>query len=281
MYSLTPPARDNIADFDKIAERRRSATDLLMTQRPAIVTAYANYLAQSGKGSSLHPIPVTAAAAKALRDNYDALERGRSHQCIRDEILDSAPSDFCPYCNISIVDTIDHVLPKSRYPEFSVLALNLVPACSACNKDKRDVCHQTEGYDLMHPYYVHIPDEPFLFAEVSVENQAIAWRYYLKNSAAISHSEFTSIQNLFTLLGLADRYYRYSVGDILDRAGHFHAMHKSGGSAALRDYLSKEADSSRRSRGNNYWKTAILCALADNDLFCDGGYKKLPVPKWC
>lgn len=279
MYSLTPPTRDHIADFDNITARRPSVASLLAEQRPAVVTAYKNYLAQSGKGSSLHPISVTAVGADALRNNFDALDRGRSHAYMRDEILASAPSDYCPYCNISPVDTIDHALPKSVYPEFSVLAPNLVPACSACNRDKSDVCHQTSGYDLMHPYYVSIPDEPILFAEVTVHSQAIAWRFYLRNDVAISQLEFMSIQNLFIHLDLADRFYRQSAGDILDRAGHFDELHKSAGADALRDYLSKEADSSRKSRGNNYWKTAILRALADNDPFCDGGYKNLPVPK--
>ena len=275
MYSLTPPTRDGLADYDNIAAKRRTGANLLLEQRPAIVTAYANYLAEFGKGSLLHPIPVSPEIAKALEDNFDALKKGRSHESVRDEILDSTPSDSCPYCNMSDVDTIDHALPKSVYPEFSILALNLIPACGACNLRKGQSCHVKSGYDLMHPYFVCIPDEPILFAEVMVDVEAVTWRFYLQNNAAMGDAEFGSIEKLFNLLDLARRYSRYSVGEIGDRAGHFDELHSRGGADTLRSYLEKEAASSRESRGNNYWKTALLHGLADNDPFCDGGYKKL------
>ena len=40
-------------------------------------------------------------------------------------------------------------------------------------------------------------------------------------------------------------------------------------------YLRMEAESSRKRRGENYWKTAILRALANSDEFCGGGYRQL------
>lgn len=55
----------------------------------------------------------------------------------------------CPYCNFNSVENkigkgtrvsqIDHFYPKSIYPLFAMSFYNLIPSCSACNKDKRDM----------------------------------------------------------------------------------------------------------------------------------------------
>ena len=42
----------------------------------------------------------------------------------------------CQYCGINKPKTIDHYLPISLYPEFAVLAINLLPCCNECNKKK-------------------------------------------------------------------------------------------------------------------------------------------------
>lgn len=46
---------------------------------------------------------------------------------------------LCPYCGekITVVE-IDHFLPKSKYPLFSIYSQNLVPSCIECNKEKKE-----------------------------------------------------------------------------------------------------------------------------------------------
>ena len=39
-------------------------------------------------------------------------------------------------CHTSEVDTLDHYLPKSKYPSLSINPLNLIPICNKCNKTK-------------------------------------------------------------------------------------------------------------------------------------------------
>lgn len=57
---------------------------------------------------------------KPARDVYDA-------------ILNSA-QESCPFCGgIGTPHNVDHFLPKSHFPQFSVLPHNLVPACRDCN----------------------------------------------------------------------------------------------------------------------------------------------------
>ena len=276
MYSLAPPQRNGLQDFDSIVARRSgTARTLLIQNRSDIAQSYCNYLAQSGNGAFLDPIDVADEVAEVLKANFPLLDRGRSHDFMRDEILGAARFDACPYCNTTIVDSIDHALPTAVYPEFSVLAQNLVPACGTCNRKKGEECSKWSGVNLMHPYFVHIPDDAILFAKVVVDGEKVTWGFYLQKIAGIEEGQFESIKNLFNLLDLADLYYQVSVGDVIDRIGHLEELQVAGGAAEVRRYFQMEAESSRKSRGENYWKTAILRALAENVDFCDGGHRLL------
>jgi 5-methylcytosine-specific restriction endonuclease McrA len=42
----------------------------------------------------------------------------------------------CPYCGIDGAREFDHYLPKTEFPEFSTLDLNLIACCGECNKKK-------------------------------------------------------------------------------------------------------------------------------------------------
>ena len=141
MYTLLVPTRDGLADYDSVVGRRRNSTKAVLAQhRGAVAEAFACYLKFSGNGESLQPIPVEPAVSQALETNFNLLGSNGSHSHIRDEILGSANNHACPYCNVATVDTLDHVLPKKIYPEFSVLAQNLVPSCSRCNREKSSTC---------------------------------------------------------------------------------------------------------------------------------------------
>jgi hypothetical protein len=57
------------------------------------------------------------------------------------EILASLRRDhqliICPSCGAHVVPgTLDHYLPKTEFPEFSVLLVNLTPMCNACQESK-------------------------------------------------------------------------------------------------------------------------------------------------
>src|SRR5262245_19880217 len=55
---------------------------------------------------------------------------------IYDKIFTSAPNDKCPLCGHRNVKTLDHYLPKALFPALTVTPINLIPACSDCNKAK-------------------------------------------------------------------------------------------------------------------------------------------------
>ncbi len=73
---------------------------------------------------------------------------------VYDSLL-AAAAGKCPYCcGIGNPSNLDHYLPKMHYPQFSVLPLNLVPACRDCNMgSKGNTYAKTKGTQVLHPYF--------------------------------------------------------------------------------------------------------------------------------
>ena len=63
----------------------------------------------------------------------------------------------------------------------------------------------------MHPYFVEIPSDPILFAEVLIDTQRVSWDFYLQKNSSINDADFESVENLFQLLGLSELYSQVSV----------------------------------------------------------------------
>lgn len=88
----------------------------------------------------------------SLYSNYFVPERFDS-RVIYNTILASS-IEGCPYCGgIGSVKELDHFLPKSKYPQFSLLTSNLVPSCKICNQDlKKSKLAKNYEDQIIHPY---------------------------------------------------------------------------------------------------------------------------------
>ncbi|PDS68851.1 HNH endonuclease [Rhizobium phaseoli] len=98
----------------------------------------------------------------ALVDLYGKyLVGGEAAREIYDELLVSSDGR-CPFCGgIGQVHTVDHYLPKSSFPVYSVLPDNLIPCCRDCNTGKMASFATTQKDQTLHPYL----DAPSFFSE--------------------------------------------------------------------------------------------------------------------
>ncbi len=60
--------------------------------------------------------------------------KGRPWRRLREQVLREEP--LCQYCRTAASVTVDHVLPRSRYPELAHVRSNLVGACAWCQGSK-------------------------------------------------------------------------------------------------------------------------------------------------
>ncbi|WP_409281475.1 hypothetical protein [Pseudomonas defluvii] len=59
----------------------------------------------------------------------------------------------CPMCGSSTLGTVEHYLPKTPFPEFSVFSWNLIPSCASCNQKRGSKHVNGIVCQLLHPIF--------------------------------------------------------------------------------------------------------------------------------
>ncbi|MFG2399334.1 HNH endonuclease [Streptomyces lydicus] len=249
---------------------------MFMGVRTGIIDAYGNYedvLRDIRRFTSLaHGSDVLT---KALLGNYALLDRGRPLEDLRHSIFRTALSrnSRCPLCERAQVCALDHFLPKNHFPEYSILADNLVPVCERCNRLKGDECDRVDGLLMFHAYFDEFPDTEILLAEIDVDS-TVSIRYSLHRSDEIDDITFGRVEKQFKILGLFDFYQMEAVAELTDQIDLYDETYASLGDSGLRSTLSALARGAERA-SVNHWKAALYRALSRNEEFCSGGYRQL------
>jgi hypothetical protein len=187
-----------------------------------------------------------------------------------DELFNSAPQGKCPLCGQRTVATLDHHLPKAHYPALAVVPLNLVPACTDCNKAKLASIPAEASHEALHPYFDDVQSHRWLYASVVVANPP-ALRFEVHPPAAWDAVLSIRVARHFRTLGLASLYAAEAADELLNIRHQLHALHAAGGSDLVRLEMEDRAESCGRVRINS-WRIATFEAFADSDWFCDGGF---------
>ncbi|MEH0716202.1 hypothetical protein H4F24_01275 [Vibrio alginolyticus] len=179
--------------------------DLLYRQRASNTTLHQSTQSRHGHSEDVVIGNVTKADFVDLYEDC-FVKTGTSGRAIYDEIRASSDG-LCPLCGIGSVSTLDHYLPKARYPLYSVHPCNLVPACMDCNKGKGSSVLNSNVEEPLHPYFVspHFIDEHWISAEI-VETTPVTARFYPTPCATWSQDCQQRAVNHFNDFGLASRY---------------------------------------------------------------------------
>nr|CAD31491.1 HYPOTHETICAL CONSERVED PROTEIN [Mesorhizobium japonicum R7A] len=196
--------------------------------------------------------------------------RGSPGRTIYDELLAAPKYGRCPLCGQHIVSTLDHYLPKTRYPALAVAPWNLVPACHDCNKAKSDTRPLTADEEAFHPYYDDIDGDLWLVAQV-VESAPAALRFLGSPSPGWSDTLTARVLRQFQMLKLARLYAAKGAQELTDLHNLLRTHLANGGPDEVRLLLQQFADSCRAAN-MNAWRTATYQALANSDWYCQGGF---------
>jgi hypothetical protein len=156
---------------------------------------------------------------------------------------------------------------------FSVLPLNLIPACRDCNTGKLTAYATAFGEQSLHPYFDHgkYVSDQWLFARV-VQTSPASVSFFVAPPANWSVGEGERVLSHFTSLKLGERFSVLAAGELASINAVLKQYIGRSGPDAVREYLNACA-AAELSLHKNSWKAAMLLALAGDNWFCQTGYQ--------
>ena len=267
----TPPS--HFSRYESIRDSKQQATQqVLLSVHAQLSAAYGNFRLLSGMLEKLPPEPLPEAARSALRACYDSPTRALKQ--LKADIRAAQPLrqlKYCPMCGTTWPHTFDHYLPAERFPEFAVLAANLVPCCSVCNSIKADDWLDASGArQYVHAFADNIPNAQFLFA--TLHELPSLWgvgvTFEITQPPAVSAGEWALIQSHFARLHLLERYNRLGNEQIAEVLASCRSFLAAGGTDAPA-FLVKEAADRAEVYGRNHWTAVLTGALAAHPKLLD------------
>jgi 5-methylcytosine-specific restriction endonuclease McrA len=195
---------------------------------------------------------------------YEAL-RGTSHS------EGHRRDNRCPLCGEGLVTTLDHYLPKRRYPLLSVVPVNLVPACKDCNTGKLETVPVQAGDQTLHPYFDDFSHHPWLRARVKRPRgrEQLSVRFHVD-----PHPDWdaTLTERLRTHLKVFDLDHRYGVLVSSHIAATNHEL-KIVPTKNIASWLAHRAEGWKYEGNPNTMGCALFRALAADEWYVHGGWR--------
>lgn len=130
----------------------------------------------------------------------------------------------CPYCGINESPYhVDHYLPRSKFPEFSIYEKNLIAACSSCNsryKGDDFIDDETGKRKYFNPYFDDfINNIPILKCKIEIIDDIFPkFKFYIDEDIKDEHEyEYNLIKCHFDNLKLEFRYQGQVVDEVFMR----------------------------------------------------------------
>jgi 5-methylcytosine-specific restriction endonuclease McrA len=181
----------------------------------------------------------------------------------------------CPYCGINSHGTFDHYLPKEDYPDYSVLAINLIPCCEKCNSKKGTRLFNEQGERLfLNYYYDFLPEEKYLEACLFFnKNIAPTVSFKIVDNQNINIELYTIIQAHYKELNLCERFESHANDEISNLYLETQLAANEGVEAEeQRRTLERKIKTKTRSAGRNNWLVALYEAVYESTEFFEQFY---------
>ncbi|CUU46940.1 HNH endonuclease [Clostridium beijerinckii] len=182
-----------------------------------------------------------------------------------DKILALAPRGICPLCNKRVSNTLDHYLPKAKFPTLAISPINLVPACSDCNKDKLAESSSSMETQPIHPYFDNIDNEEWLFATIE-QDEKIMVNYYVKKPESWDEILYKRVCNHMEILGLNSLYGKSAGLEMADMRFFFNQTYNVNGVEGVKKII-RSMITSFSVNNKNSWRIALYREMYNNEWF--------------
>lgn len=226
--------------------------------------------------ATLHLIPRVDSVGAVSKDELVALYSDHlsatkaAARIVYDTLKGAARNRLCPLCSIGTVAHIDHHLPKRKYPDLSVLPINLVPACHFCNDTKKARFPKFAGEQTFHPYY----DEHLLQAQwiTAALDRGPPPVFVFSTSAPTgwSQTDKERVARHFKICGLATSFATNANNLLESLKERLLRLERRGGANEVKAHLEEERDIYAVKPNN--WQHVAYQALAADDWFINGGF---------
>ena len=243
----------------------------LKASKEEIVEVSEQYDALAEKGNLSYILPKDKSKAGATKDELISLyddkfsKRDQIPRKYYDEIILLAQNGKCPQCGQRQVKTLDHYLPKSKYPLLAITPYNLIPCYSDCNKDKLDALFESREKETIHPYYDDFDDDVWLKA-ILIEQDPLSFKFFTCKPEYWSEIKCKRVENHFEVFHLNELYKPYAAEMITTEMGWINRLfRRCGEEIAKQEILDRISD--ERKIQKNTWKAAVYDALYTSTWF--------------
>jgi hypothetical protein len=210
---------------------------------------------------------------KELKNVYTAqMVRKPKGRVYYDQLIMAAPEGLCPLCSHREATTLDHYLPKSKYPRLSIVPINLIPSCKDCNTGKLADFPVGPNDETLHPYYDDIESVIWLNSIVN-KTTPVSMSFSVRAPASWDNLLTNRVATHFDCFKLNVLYASQAARRLSGMKINLKRIYFSGaGQEGVEKYLTNEAVSNSAVNLNS-WETAMFRALSEDDWFCSTGFQ--------
>jgi hypothetical protein len=200
--------------------------------------------------------------------NYRMATTGMPGNVYYNKLKSSAAYGKCPLCSVRDVDTLDHYLPKSKFPIYAVTPVNLIPACFKCNKEKKIDFPTSPEEQTLHPYYDTIDNDHWLRAKL-LHSNPISFEYCVQPSEDWSLVLKNRTINHFKAFSLNELFSSHASQELRGTKKQLEKLYNKS-KELLIDHL-YDSYESRLVFGINSWQAVFYHTLLKDEWFTNGG----------
>lgn len=184
--------------------------------------------------------------------------------------LRACSKGLCPLCGIHGVDSLDHYLPKARYPLLSVNPKNLIPACMHCNGSKSESICEVASDQTLYPYN---DDQKFyqtdwISASITANYGILTFDFHADPPQGWMKVERNRVTNHFIKFELRQKYVLNAAQFVSTITSDIRRLLLNGNYLTVQDHY---ADLARKQKNNSTLRV-VYNAIAKDANICGGRF---------